>query len=97
MTVSRPGPWGALTLDPKLRPMGDIVNLNKYRKKRQISEKKQKSAANRVQFGRLKADRDVAAAQKAKHNKELDLKQLEPIPFVRPQADTADDDPSDPS
>ena len=75
--------------------MGDIVNLNKYRKKRQISEKKKKSTANRVQFGRLKADQDVAAAQNAKHNKELDLKQLEPIPFVRPEADTPDDEPTD--
>ena len=77
--------------------MGDIVNLNKYRKKRQISDKKQKATANRVQFGRLKAERDVAAAQKGKHNKELDLKQLEPIPFVRPDSDDPDDDPQEPS
>ena len=80
--------------------MGDVINLNQYRKKRRRDEKSQKSSTNRVRFGRVKADKDLATARAAKEAHSLDLKKREPIPFERPEAEIEqehnDQDESDP-
>lgn len=47
--------------------MGDVINLNKQRKARARVEAEAKAAANRVKFGRTKAQKtkDDAARRKA--------------------------------
>ena len=74
--------------------MGEIINLNKYRRQRQKQEKEQKSAVNRVKFGRIKSERELTANQAAKDQRDLELKKRAPIPFTPPQSDaTSDEDP----
>ena len=57
--------------------MAEIVNLNKARKARARAEAKGAAAANRVKFGRTKADRDAAAAREDKARKDLEGKRSE--------------------
>ena len=47
--------------------MGDIVNLNKFRKERQRADEQRQARDNRVRFGRTGADKaaDRAASEKA--------------------------------
>ena len=47
--------------------MGDLVNLNKYRKERRRESASRQAAANRVKFGRPKAEtrQDDAEAEPA--------------------------------
>lgn len=57
--------------------MGDIVNLNKYRKAKQLREEEQAAAINREKYGRSKAGR---LAQRLKEDREkgaLEAKRLE--------------------
>lgn len=66
--------------------MAEIINLNQFRKARAKAEKERKSTNNRVKFGRLKADRDVATAQKIKAEQDLDCKKIETLPFPAPES-----------
>lgn len=52
--------------------MGDVVNLNKARKQRARSAAEAKAVENRVRFGRDKASRRAADAEKARAERELD-------------------------
>jgi len=53
------------------------VNLNKVRKERQRAEKKARADANAIAFGRTKAARKLADAQKAKAETHLSHHKLE--------------------
>jgi hypothetical protein len=76
--------------------MGDVINLNKYRKQLRKEEKTQKSAVNKVRFGRVKADKDLVMARQVKDVHLHDLKKIEPIPFDKPDEDD-DQTESDPA
>lgn len=52
--------------------MADIVNLRQARKAKAKQSKEAKAAANRVQFGRTKAEKTLSTAQKANRDKRLD-------------------------
>jgi hypothetical protein len=52
--------------------MADIVNLNKARKNRALSEKKQEAAANRALHGRTKAERTAGRRAQEKAAKTHD-------------------------
>ncbi len=54
--------------------MGDIVNLNKYRKQRQRTEQTKQAAENRVRFGRSKSDRASARSEQDRLSQDLDGK-----------------------
>ena len=56
--------------------MGDVVNLNQYRKKRERAAKAQKRAANRARSGRTKAERQVTQAEAAQGDAALDGKRI---------------------
>lgn len=58
--------------------MGNVVNLNKARKRRARALAEQQAAENRVRFGRTKAEkqRDAAAAEAAQ--RKLDRLKLDP-------------------
>ena len=52
--------------------MGDVVNFRKARKTAERSLHLQQAAANRLKYGRRKADRTLEAARKAKARHDLD-------------------------
>ena len=56
--------------------MGDVVNLNQFRKKRERAAKAQKRAANRARSGRTKAERQVTQAEAARGDAALDSKRI---------------------
>ena len=57
--------------------MGDVVNLNQFRKKRERALKARQSAENRVRAGRGKADRRVTQNEAVQTDTELDRKRIE--------------------
>lgn len=56
--------------------MGEVVNLNQYRKKRERLERKKTAAANRARFGRRKEDVKRAKRERERDRTELDGKAL---------------------
>lgn len=52
--------------------MGEVINLRRARKARVRADAQEKAAANRVAFGRTKAERDAAAAEKTRQQRLLD-------------------------
>ena len=56
--------------------MGEVVNLNQYRKKRERLERKKAAAANRARFGRRKDDVKRAKRDRDRERAELDGKAL---------------------
>ena len=57
--------------------MGDVVNLNQMRKRRERAAAEQRAKGNRVQFGRTKDDRVKAARELEKAKQDLEDKKLE--------------------
>ena len=58
--------------------MGEIVNLNKFRKKREREERQAESANNSARSGRSKADRAVTAQDAGRERADLDGKRMNP-------------------
>jgi hypothetical protein len=57
--------------------MGDVVNLNRYRKQRQRIEDAKQAAENRVRFGRDKAERARTKAEQERETRNLDNSHLD--------------------
>ncbi|MGH6881764.1 DUF4169 family protein [Hypericibacter sp.] len=57
--------------------MGDLVNLNKFRKARQGREEKRAAAANRGKYGRSKAELLEMKAERDRTGRDLDGKKVE--------------------
>lgn len=57
--------------------MGEIVNLNRWRKAKAKEEKARQADVNRVAFGRTKAEKDLSRQQAEKDAKELDGKKVD--------------------
>lgn len=57
--------------------MGDVVNLNQYRKKAQRAEKEQRAAVNRARTGRTKAERLASRGEAERRDAVLDGSKLE--------------------
>lgn len=57
--------------------MGEIVNLNRWRKAKAKKEKARQADINRVAFGRTKAEKELVRQQAEKDAKELDGKKVE--------------------
>jgi hypothetical protein len=60
--------------------MGEVINLNQYRKQREKAEKTQRSAGNRLRHGRTREERINARQKSDSQTREFDGKQLEPGP-----------------
>ena len=58
--------------------MTDVVNLNQFGKNQRRAEKKRAAEANRVRFGRTRAEREAADATRAARNNSLDGKKIIP-------------------
>ncbi|WP_088333809.1 DUF4169 family protein [Sphingomonas mucosissima] len=52
--------------------MGEVINLRRARKARVRADAQEKAAANRITFGRTKAEREAAAADTARQERLLD-------------------------
>ncbi|GEM_PF-2937910 len=59
------------------RNMGDIVNLNQIRKRRERAAAEQRARENRIQHGRSKDDRVKVLREAEKAQRELDDKKLD--------------------
>jgi hypothetical protein len=57
--------------------MADIVNLNRYRKRRDRREAVKAAAANRVRHGRAKIDREKERRENEKATKDIEDKRLD--------------------
>jgi len=57
--------------------MGDVVNLNKYRKARRARDEKKDAAINRIKFGRNKAELREQDGARRDAERELDGKAME--------------------
>jgi len=57
--------------------MGEVVNLNQYRKKRQRLERKKAAATNRARFGRRKDEVKRTKRERERESAELDGKALD--------------------
>ena len=60
--------------------MGDVVNLNQFRKKRDRAAKAQQRAANRARTGRTKADRQATQVEASQGDGALDGKRIDHEP-----------------
>ena len=66
--------------------MADVVNLNKFRKRKAKSEREQRAETNRRLHGRTKLERERDALQKKQLTAKLDGKKLS-----KPDPDSEDD------
>lgn len=57
--------------------MGEIVNLNKLRKRRRRHQDQKQAAENRSRFGRRKAERIETYSEQNRESKMLDGKKLD--------------------
>ena len=60
--------------------MGDIVNLNQFRKRRERELKETRSLRNRVKSGQGKAERDALRREIEQRRSELDGKRFDRRP-----------------
>lgn len=76
--------------------MGEVLNLRRARKARERAEKAQDGEANRIAFGRTKAERRASEAQNNLERARLDAHRLEHVPekreavFGKEQAESID-------
>jgi capsule polysaccharide export protein KpsE/RkpR len=59
--------------------MGELLNLRRARKARERAAKDQLAEANRLAFGRTKAERQASSAQTDLERARLDAHRLEPL------------------
>lgn len=68
--------------------MGDIVNLNRFRKARRRDEQARQAAANRARHGQSKVDKLTAARENELQRRRLDGQRLDD-PGADPDPDSA--------
>ncbi len=57
--------------------MGEVVNLNRFRKAQQRAAKERAAAENRARSGRTKGERTLEDAEAARRDSELDQAKIE--------------------
>ncbi|MGE3936990.1 MAG: DUF4169 family protein [Rhodospirillaceae bacterium] len=75
--------------------MGEVINLNQYRKKREKDDGRKTAAENRVRFGRDKTERREAAFEAERREANLNGSRIEPHDKPKPDAPPAPDKPTD--
>jgi len=71
--------------------MADIVNLNRFRKRRDRADRDAKADANRRVHGRTKAEREEEATRRDRASRDIEGKRLDPTDPTGPT------DPTDPT
>lgn len=73
--------------------MSDIINLRQFKKRKARTEKEAEAKANRILFGRTKAEKTFAKNRSEKDGHFLELHKLEPQsgknPHTSPDDETA--------
>ena len=59
---------------------GNVVNLNRFRKKKQREERAKQAEKNRVLHGRTKAEKEREQRERERAARILEAKRLEPTP-----------------
>jgi Domain of unknown function (DUF4169) len=57
--------------------MGDLINLNKFRKRVEKERSEQEAAANRAKFGRTRSEREREEARSERASELLDQHQID--------------------
>lgn len=57
--------------------MGDVINLNKFKKRKRKTERESKAAQNRLKHGESKAERALREKREAAEAKKLDGHKLD--------------------
>jgi hypothetical protein len=57
--------------------MASVINLNHFRKAKERAEKTRRAVENRAAFGRSKAERRTADAERQRRERELNNQRLE--------------------
>ncbi|MEI8394260.1 MAG: DUF4169 family protein [Rhodospirillaceae bacterium] len=57
--------------------MGDIINLNRYRKLRDQRKREQDAVSNRAKFGRTKTESRTETTTRDRNRRELDGKKID--------------------
>ncbi|HEY8376611.1 MAG TPA: DUF4169 family protein [Nannocystis sp.] len=57
--------------------MGDVINLNRYRKAKARAEKERQAASNRIRHGRTRSEKATARREQERTAAELDGKRLD--------------------
>lgn len=58
--------------------MSNVINLNRFRKKKARDDKEQHAAENREKFGRTKTEKEQSATQQNRLNDHLDQHERTP-------------------
>ena len=56
--------------------MGEVINLNRFRKARAKADEAKQAEENRVQFGRTKTEKKLSASEQDRTDNDLDGKKL---------------------
>jgi Domain of unknown function (DUF4169) len=67
----------------------NVVNLNRFRKKKQREAKAKQAEINRIRHGRTQAEKDRERAERERATRLIDGKRLERGPEASPDADGA--------
>jgi hypothetical protein len=57
--------------------MGEIINLNRYRKMKEQRRREQEAGANRAKFGRTKPETQNERANRERVRRDLDSKKID--------------------
>jgi hypothetical protein len=75
----------------------NVVNLNRFRKKKQRDEKAKQAEINRIRHGRTQAEKDRERLERERAARAIDGKRLEPVPVPEePSAPPHEEDPDAP-
>lgn len=77
--------------------MGDVINLNKFRKRKQRVAAKQKAKENRIIHGTPSEVKSLHETQKALSEKQIEQRKLELLPQSHAEAENSADAESDSS
>lgn len=66
--------------------MGEVVNLKQFRKAKERKEAESKAEANRLAFGRTKAERDTTKAERERDARRLEGHKLDDPENTSPDA-----------
>lgn len=58
----------------------NVVNLNRFRKKKQRADKAKQAEISRIRHGRTQAEKDRERAERARAERTIDGKRLDPAP-----------------
>ncbi len=74
----------------------NVVNLNRFRKKKQREDKAKQAEINRIRHGRTQAEKDLERAERERTTRAIDGKLLEPTKAEASKPTEASEGPESP-